>query len=159
MPDGLYEQDFLIWSETQVTLLRRLAEGERVNELVDWVNLIDEVGDLGRSELNACESFLRQAMVHLLKLHCWSDSRECNHWRGEASEFLVSARKKSTPSMRQRLDLEDVYGDAVRVFVARGGEQSEVPAKCPFTLDDMLNGKADFTKLLNWSEPRKDAPC
>lgn len=40
MPDGLYEQDFLIWSETQVLLLRRLARGERINALVDWANLI-----------------------------------------------------------------------------------------------------------------------
>ena len=159
MPDGLYEQDFLIWSETQVTLLRRLAEGERVNELVDWVNLIDEVGDLGRSELNACESFLRQAMVHLLKLHRWPDSRDCNHWRDEASEFLLGARKKSTPSMLQRLDLEDIYGDAVRRFVRQGGERTSVPTSCPFLFEDLLDRDTDLNKLLNWSEPRRDTPC
>ncbi len=29
MPDGLYERDFLEWSERQADLLRRLAAGER----------------------------------------------------------------------------------------------------------------------------------
>ncbi len=47
MPDGLYERDFLLWSEAQADLLRRLAAGELVNAAVDWPNLIDEVWDLG----------------------------------------------------------------------------------------------------------------
>jgi hypothetical protein len=28
----LYEDDFLLWSESQATLLRRLAAGEHVND-------------------------------------------------------------------------------------------------------------------------------
>ena len=47
MPDGLYERDFVLWSEAQADLLRRLAAGERVNAAVDWPNLIEEVEDLG----------------------------------------------------------------------------------------------------------------
>ncbi len=36
MPDGLYDSDTLIWSETQADLLRRLAAGERVDADIDW---------------------------------------------------------------------------------------------------------------------------
>ena len=159
MPDGLYEQDFLIWSETQVSLLRRLAGGERVNALVDWANLIEEVGDLGRSELSACESLLLQAMAHLLKLRHWPDSAYCGHWRSEMVEFLAKARRKFTPSMRQRLDLQDIYGDALRILAARGGERAMMPKVCPFTLDDLLARETDFTKLLTWPTPPEDSPC
>ena len=59
MPDGLYERDAFAWSERQADLLRRLAAGERVNEAVDWPYVIEEVQDLGLSELRACRSLLR----------------------------------------------------------------------------------------------------
>ena len=58
MADSLYEHDVLAWSEQQAQTLRRLARGERVNDAVDWLHLIEEVEDLGRSELRACERLL-----------------------------------------------------------------------------------------------------
>lgn len=42
-----YEADILLWSEHQAELLRRLAAGERVNDQVDWKNLIEEVESVG----------------------------------------------------------------------------------------------------------------
>ena len=149
MPDGLYEQDILVWSERQADLLRRLAAGKWLNEAVDWVNLIDEVEDVGRSELNSVESLLRQAMLHLLKLHRWPDSRDDLHWRVEVSEFLIQARKRFTPSMRQRLDLQDTYSDAVRQFLLQAGHGAQVPEACPFALDDLLAIDTDFARLLS----------
>ncbi|MBV8456375.1 MAG: DUF29 family protein [Acetobacteraceae bacterium] len=35
-----------------------------MNELVDWPHLIEEVQDLGLSELRACRSLLRQVLIH-----------------------------------------------------------------------------------------------
>jgi len=69
VPDDLYRRDALAWAEQQAALLRRLAAGERLNEAVDWPNVIDEVQDVGLSELRACQSLLQQATTHLLKLH------------------------------------------------------------------------------------------
>ena len=43
----LYEQDLPLWSEQQASLLERLAAGERVNELIDWPNVIEELRDAG----------------------------------------------------------------------------------------------------------------
>jgi hypothetical protein len=68
MPDGLYERDALAWAEQQADLLRRLASGERLNAAVDWPNVIEEVRDVGLSELRACQSLLEQVLAHLLKL-------------------------------------------------------------------------------------------
>ena len=42
MPDGLYERDALAWSDRQAGLLRRIAAGERLNEAVDWANVIED---------------------------------------------------------------------------------------------------------------------
>ena len=91
MPDGLYERDFLTWTEWQAALLRRLAAGERVNETVDWLNLIEGVEDLGRSEVNSVSSLLSRALEHLLTLHGWPGSGSAEHWRREMSVSLADA--------------------------------------------------------------------
>jgi hypothetical protein len=65
MPDELYDHDILAWSQYQSSLLRRVARGERVNE-VDWPHVVEEIEDVGLSELNAVRSYLRQLLVHLL---------------------------------------------------------------------------------------------
>ena len=57
----LYDTDILIWSERQGELLRRLARGERVNDQVDWENVVEEVESVGRDQLHAVESLLVQA--------------------------------------------------------------------------------------------------
>ena len=152
MPDGLYERDALAWSERQADLLRRLAAGERVNEKVDWPNVIDEVETVGRSELRSCESLLRQAMVHLLKLAAWPGGRAAAHWRGETIGFLADARRCFSPSMRQRIDLTDLYATALRQARAvtdDAGEPRPLPEACPFALDDLLDASADVKTLVD----------
>jgi hypothetical protein len=66
-----YESDILIWSEHQAALLRRVAAGEPVNEAPDWPNIVEEIESLGRSQVDAVESLLFQAVVHMLKAEAW----------------------------------------------------------------------------------------
>ncbi len=61
MPDDLYWDDILAWSERQAELLKRVAAGERLND-VDWPNIIEEIESVGRSELRTCASTLGKAM-------------------------------------------------------------------------------------------------
>ncbi len=100
MPDGLYERDALAWSDQQAALLRRIAAGERLNESVDLANVIEEVQDVGLSELRACESLVQQAMNHLLKLYAWPCSRAADHWREEVGALLDDAGRRYMASMR-----------------------------------------------------------
>jgi len=58
-----YDTDILIWSEHQAELLRRVAAGEPLNEPPDWANIVEELGDVGRSELRSCRSLSRQALI------------------------------------------------------------------------------------------------
>ncbi len=148
---GLYERDALAWAEQQAALLDRLAVGERLNEAVDWPNVIEEVRDVGLAQLTACRSLLRQAMLHLLKLHAWPDSSATPHWRSEIRTFLVDAQDRFTPSMRQRIDLGELYAKALYLMqeeINANSEARPLPEACPFTLDELLSTQPDVTALL-----------
>ena len=152
MPDGLYDRDVLAWSERQADLLRRLAAGERLNEAVDWPNVIEEVQDVGRSALRSCRSLLRNALVHLLKLHAWPTSPAAAHWREETANFLDDAEDCFTPSMRQHIDLAELYRRSVRQVRAAAVDASEprpLPEACPFVLDDLLDPNAEVKNLVD----------
>lgn len=144
MSGDLYD-DPLAWSERQAALLRRLAGGERLNEAVDWANVIEEIESLGRSELQAVRSPLSRALERLLKIHGWPDG-PVSHWRREARAFLADADLQVSPSMRQRLDLRDLYERARQVIAADdldGKKPEALPDSCPFEIEDLIvSGRA-----------------
>jgi hypothetical protein len=148
MPDDLYNRDILVWAEHQAALLRRLASGERVNEALDWPNLIEEVEDVGRAQLQTCESLLRQAMLHLLKLHLGPD-QPAAHWRSETLGFLGDAAARFTPAMRQRIDLDLLYARATRQAALSVPGAAGLPNTCPWTLDLLLSDTANINELLS----------
>jgi len=141
MPDDLYHRDVLLWSEQQANLLRQLARGERVNN-VDWDRVVEEIEDVGISELNAVRAFLRQMIVHLLKVRGWPDSPSLAHWRGEIAAFQSGLQDRYTPSMRQRLDMPRIYMRARQELADNdydGRPPQSWPDDCPFTLDMLLS--------------------
>ena len=143
MPDDRYDRDILAWSERQSALLRRVARGERLND-VDWDHVVEEIEDVGLSELNAVRSCLRQMIVHLLKLHGWSGHSACQHWRSEFVAFQSELSDRFSPSMRQRIDLAGIYQRCLRqVCLLTYDDQKPQPwsQECPFTLDDLLTGQ------------------
>ncbi len=140
MPDDLYERDILSWSQHQADLLRRLARGERVND-VDWAHVVEEIEDVGLSELHAVESYLDLMLVHFLKLHGWPESPSVDHWRAEIGSFQKNAARRFAPSMRQKIDLAKLYADALEQLEGvkyDGAAPRPGPAACPFTLDALL---------------------
>jgi hypothetical protein len=138
----LYEADILRWSEQQGSLLRRLAAGERVNDQVDWANVAEEIESVGRGELSACKSHLRQALLHYLKAEAWPQSRDAPHWRSEMRVACANAADEFSPSMRQHIDIAEVFARARRALpeLNDGQPPGPVPERCPFTLDAMLAG-------------------
>jgi hypothetical protein len=138
-----YDADILDWSERQVALLRRLANGERVNDAVDWPNVIEEIESVGRSELAAVESLLTQALSHMLKLRAWPSVQAARGWAKEVRVFRRQARRKFTESMRQKIDLASLYADALDPLPDEidGQKPLPLPATCPFTLAELLAGE------------------
>jgi hypothetical protein len=137
---NLYDSDILLWSDQQAALLRRLAAGERVNDRIDWLHLIEEVESVGNEQVHAVNSLLLQALVHILKATAWPDSRDAPHWRAEAELFRAQAADRFVPSMRQRIDLEKLYRRARRAMpeTIDGVVPLPVPITCPQDLDQLL---------------------
>jgi hypothetical protein len=136
-----YDADILLWSEHQAALLRRLAVGERVNDQIDWANVIEEVESVGNEQLHAVNSLLRQALLHMLKAEAWPLSSEVPHWQAEARGFRTDAADRFAPSMRQRINLARIYRLARRTMpdTIDGQAPLPVPELCPVTLDELLS--------------------
>jgi hypothetical protein len=136
-----YETDILTWSERQAALLRRVAAGQPANSNeIDWPNIIEEIESVGNEQRHAVESLLFRAIVHMLKAEAWPLSREVPHWQAEARGFRLQARRRFAPSMRQRIDVTGIYGDALKAMpeTIDGQAPLPVPAECPVTLDELL---------------------
>jgi hypothetical protein len=136
----LYDTDIVLWSEHQAELLRRLAAGERVNDQVDWENVVEEIESVGSEQRHAVESLLLRALIHMLKAEAWPLSRDVPHWQAEARVFRAQARRRFAPSMQQRIDLAGIYADALRGLPETIDAQPplQVPEACPVTLDELL---------------------
>ena len=155
MPDDLYHRDILAWSIAQAERLRRVAAGERVNDL-DWANVIEEVESVGRSETQAVDSLLGQALVHALKVVAWPDHGAARKWRNEITAFLVSAKRRFSPSMAQHLDVQDIYAAARRQVLDLDMRRPPraLPASTDLTLAELLDESLGAHTLIARLAPR-----
>jgi hypothetical protein len=62
------------------------------------------------------------------------------HWRSEARIARINAADAYVPSMRQKIDVADIYAKALRAMpdTIDGQPPLPLPAECPVTLDDLL---------------------
>jgi hypothetical protein len=138
--NDLYETDIVTWSEQQAALLRRLAAGERVNDQVHWENVVEEIESVGQSQIDAVESLLTQALLHMLKARAWPRLPYVPHWQANARLFRRQAKRRYRPSMRQKIDLAVLYGDALAGLpdVMDDHAPLPVPQVCPMGLEELL---------------------
>lgn len=135
---GLYETDVVEWSEHQGALLRRLAAGERVNDQVDWLNVIEEVETVGRSERTALGSQVNRVILHLMKLEASPATDPRRGWLDTIDEARAAIDRilEDSPSLRPELpgivqaELRRVR-KLVQAALDRYGETPRVP------LDDL----------------------
>ena len=141
----LYDDDVLQWSEQQANLLRRHAAGEKLNPQPDWANIIEEIESVGRSELTAVQSLLVQGLVHDLRSQAWPNSPHVPHWRAEARGFRDDAARSFSPSMRQRIDVAQLYRQALRRLpdTINGQLPEPVPHECSTSLSELLGSERD----------------
>ena len=149
MPDDLYRTDIVTWSRQQADRLRRHVAGERVNDL-DWEHVIEEIEDLGSSEIAAVSSLLLQAFTHALKLARWPESPSLAHWQAEAVGFLGQAQDRYRPSMARDLDIARRFARARKAVLAMSydGPMAAIPDSLALTLDDLMDEGADLRGLI-----------
>jgi Domain of unknown function DUF29 len=150
----LYEEDILLWSEQQAAVIRRLGQTRRdiPNEL-DIENVAEEIESVGRSELAAVESQIRQTFVHLIKLFIEPNADVARHWRAEILAFHSEFSRRYSPSMRQRIDIDKLWRSARdQSLLAYDGAQYQLVADLPehsvLSLDDVLVERLDSCGLV-----------
>jgi hypothetical protein len=131
--NDLYEADVLLWSEQQAALLRRVAAGERINDQVDWENVVEEIESVGSEQLvHAVESLLMRALAHMAKAEAWPHSRDVPH-RCRGPVCSVDAT-----TARPRKDLSPGIADHSRDD-RRAAPLPLLAATCRVTLDELLS--------------------
>ncbi len=151
MPDEtLYSTDIVTWSRQQAERLRRHVAGERVNDL-DWEHVIEEIEDLGNSEMAQGTSLLLQAMIHALKAARWPTGTAVLHWRGEAATCLLQAQIRYRPGMARTIALDDLYGKARRLVLATDQDvpPHPIPDSLALTLTELTDESADLRALVD----------
>lgn len=135
---ALYDADFFTWTQRQAAALRAMPR----DAAIDIEHVAEEIGDLGKSELNRVPSFLGLMLQHLVKLHAAPTSRDAAHWYQETSNFHAAARRSFSLGMRRMIDLDEVWADtrrAMRRFLDEIGHDADWSSEaCPFTLDELL---------------------
>jgi Domain of unknown function DUF29 len=136
---ALYEEDFYLWVERQVDLLR---DG-RLRDL-DISHLIEEVEDLGANLRSMAFSRTQQIIRHLLKLEHSSATEPRRLWRQSIRDQRDELELRLTPSLRNlvRSTLETRYELARRRAAEDLSEHDEIaedlPSACPYTLEQIL---------------------
>ncbi len=111
-----YETDYYQWIIEQTQALQ-----ERNLEAIDWNNIIEEIESLGRSDYSAVFSLLRRQIEHRLKIDYANRPEHENHWTIEVLTFKRNLKKRISPSMKPKLevDLPEIYQDAVELVLAK----------------------------------------
>ena len=140
----LYDHDFYSWTLEQAQALRRVAD-QRINAMpeLDWLELAQEVEDLGRSLERELYSRFSVLLVHLLKwrhqpsLRGMSWELTIAHQRLELSRLLAK-----NPGLKTKVAAEyaDAYQSA-RLQAAKetGLALASLPSVCPFTREQALD--------------------
>jgi hypothetical protein len=135
---SLYDQDFGLWIETTVNLLK----GNQF-EQIDLGNLIEEIESMGRKEKSAVRSNLIVVLMHLLK---WKyQSEKCtNSWRSSIREHRRRLRDdfKTSPSLKPYFmqEFAECYQDARELAADETGLELQLfPIESPFTPEQALD--------------------
>ncbi|MEB3282324.1 MAG: DUF29 domain-containing protein [Lyngbya sp.] len=149
MSKSLHDVDFNLWLELTI---KQLENNEFT--VLDTVNLIEELKDLGKAEKNALESNLMILLAHLLKLKVQADAPDMmkNSWYNSVIEHRKRIKKQLSkmPSLTSYLPniLEESYQDGRDIAIKEGKlasfgvripDELEYPEQCPFTVAEILD--------------------
>jgi hypothetical protein len=154
----LYESDILAWSEQQAGALRELAARRDLPNALDLVHVVEEIEDVGQSELHAVRRFIRLILGHALKCLADPDGLSVRHWHAEIGNWQNELADRVTPSMRRRIDMDVLWRRAARQAkldlleqecdVATLDALMSRAASCPVSLDDVLADPAEPAALV-----------
>ena len=157
---GLYDVDFVAWTEQQAEALRATAHGG-TNQPLDWENLAEEIESLGKSDRRELRSQIYRVIRHLAKLQFSQATDPRGGWRdlvrdGRKQAALVLA---DTPSLKPQLDqlVSEESPEAINRAVSDLGEFGAVdaaaqraPHQTRYSVDQVLG---------DWFPPEPSGPA
>jgi hypothetical protein len=137
----LYDEDFILWTEQQATLLRRRAAGELINDAeLDWRNLAEEIEAVGGNTRRELRHRLARLLQHLLKWH-YQPERRSRSWRAtiRTQRQEIEDLLADNPSLRARLPefVAAAYSRARADALDETG-LLDLPQELPFTIEQAL---------------------
>ncbi len=136
--NDLYERDYYTWAIEQARALQERRAGA-----LDWDNLAEEVGDLGRSEARSLRSQLARLLAHLLKWQL-QRARRTNSWRGSIQGARDEIRELLDESPGLKARLPELFQKAYRAAVNLACEETNLdksifPASSPWSLEQAID--------------------
>ena len=134
----LYDRDYLLWIETTLQRLR-----DRDYDHVDWVNLLEEIEDIGKSDRLNIKSNLTVVLMHLLKWEFQPQFRT-GSWAGSITQHRtrILYALEDSPSLKNYLPevLEPAYLRARK----EASEETQLPLSifpvdCPYAIEQVLD--------------------
>ena len=135
---ALYEQDYVLWLDQAVDLLRSQNFAE-----IDIENLIEELAEMGGSQKQAIESNLEVLLMHLLK-YKYQPEKRSNSWRYTITEHHLRLHKafKHSPRLKRYFlqEFAECYLNARNLASAETGLAiATFPMESPFTPEQTLD--------------------
>ena len=162
--DTLYEDDIVAWAEQQAQAIRVIARSRPdLSNLLDWENVAEEIEGVAQDFFYKFTGLTRQFLVHLAKALSAPHSPSLPHWGVEAAAFHDDALDRFTGSMRQKVDLDELWTRAVkqakRSLAAHGDKLAvDLTARCPLTLDELIDPEMDLDRAVSIASPRLGRP-
>lgn len=133
-----YSHDFFNWINQHVVMLKN----GNLNEL-DVEHLIEELEDMGKSNIRELESRFVVLIAHLLKWQ-FQPNKRSNSWLGSIVEQRIQLLRllRKSPSLKRELQnsVADAYADAVLVASDETGiAEKNFPNTCPYNMEQLLN--------------------
>ena len=133
-----YRQDFYAWAQEQAALIRagKLSD-------IDWVQVAEEIEDMGKSEKRAMESRLEVLLMHLLKWQVQQDRRS-KRWQRTIKDQRRRLDKLllENPSLKSLFaeSITDVYPSALIAAANETGlDEDRFPETCPYTAHQIFD--------------------
>ena len=141
-PAELYERDYYTWTQEQARALRE----HRIEEL-DWVNVAEEIEDLGKREKRALRSQIIRLLGHLLKYAYAREVMWSNNARGWELSIRGARREalmylNENPGLRPHVPqiFTWAYASArLEIMKVLRFPDSAIPETPPWTLEEIID--------------------
>jgi Domain of unknown function DUF29 len=153
MPEGLRirerHEDAYAWALEQAARLRRGGAGLKG---IDRAELGDFLEEWAEEMLSGARSQLVNLMAHAAKVARSQNPAVLGHWHSECVEFHDRLVEEYRPSMRDKIDMANLWRRARRKVTASFADHGEpapvLAATCPFTLDELIEPDLDVERLV-----------